>query len=110
MSATVACFGGVVAQYTGDGVLVYFGWPQAHEHDAERAVRTGLALVDRVARQAWPFGVELAIRVGINSAQVLVGNVGSEVRFSYTVMGDGGNVAPARRREQAVRHLDLHQR
>ena len=47
---TVARFGGFVAQYIGDGVLVYFGWPQANEHDAERAVRAGLALVDGVAR------------------------------------------------------------
>jgi class 3 adenylate cyclase len=72
VSATVASFGGAVAQYTGDGVLVYFGWPQAHEHDAERAVRTGLALVDGVARFAWPFGVELAFRVGIATGLVLV--------------------------------------
>ena len=44
----VDCFGGFVARYMGDGVLVYFGYPQAHEDDAERATRCGLALVDRV--------------------------------------------------------------
>jgi predicted ATPase/class 3 adenylate cyclase len=69
---TVARFGGVVSQYTGDGVMVYFGWPHAHEHDAERAVRTGLALVGGVAEHAWPFGVELAVRVGISTGLVLV--------------------------------------
>ena len=46
---TVRRFGGFVAQYMGDGVLVYFGYPRAHEHDAERAVRAGLELVDAVA-------------------------------------------------------------
>lgn len=69
---TVARFGGSVTQYTGDGVMVYFGWPQAHEHDAERAVRTGLALVEGIGRHAWPFGVELAVRIGIATGLVLV--------------------------------------
>src|SRR5215470_13512363 len=45
----VARFGGFVAKYMGDGVLIYFGYPQAHEDDAERAVRAGLALIDAVA-------------------------------------------------------------
>src|SRR5206468_8946028 len=72
VSETVARFGGFVAQYTGDGVLVQFGWPQAHEDDAERAIRTGLALVGGIAKRAWPFGVELAIRVGIATGLVLV--------------------------------------
>ena len=46
---TVQCFGGFVAKYMGDGVLVYFGYPQAHEDDAERAIRAGLALIDAMA-------------------------------------------------------------
>ena len=46
VAATVARFDGFVAKYMGDGVLIYFGYPQAHEHDAERSVRTGLALID----------------------------------------------------------------
>src|SRR5579863_1894281 len=49
VAATVRHFGGFVARYMGDGVLVYFGYPQAHEDDAERAVRAGLALIDAVA-------------------------------------------------------------
>jgi predicted ATPase/class 3 adenylate cyclase len=72
VSATVTAFGGVVAQWLGDGVVVHFGWPQAHEHDADRAVRAGLALVGKIAGQAWPFDVALAIRVGIATGLVLV--------------------------------------
>jgi class 3 adenylate cyclase len=72
VSETVTRFGGVVARCIGDGLVVHFGWPQAHEHDAERAVRAGLALVAKVGEQAWPFGVELAIRIGIATGLVLV--------------------------------------
>ena len=72
VSTTVTAFGGVVAQWLGDGVVVHFGWPQAHEHDADRAVRAGLALVGKIAGQAWPFDVALAIRVGIATGLVLV--------------------------------------
>ena len=52
VAEVVTGFGGYVAKYMGDGVLAYFGYPQAHEHDAEQAVRAGLALVDRVGRLA----------------------------------------------------------
>jgi len=90
---TVARFGGFVSQYTGDGVVVYFGWPQANEHDAERAVRTALALVDGVARHAWPLGVELAIRVGVATGLVLV--------ESRDIAGDTPNLA-ARLQTQAA--------
>jgi class 3 adenylate cyclase len=72
VSETVARFGGFVAQYTGDGVVVYFGWPKAHEYDTEQAVRTGLALVSGLADHVWPFGVQPAIRVGIATGLVLV--------------------------------------
>jgi class 3 adenylate cyclase len=51
---TVARFAGVVAKYMGDGVLIYFGYPEAHEDDAERAVRAGLAVIDAVGRLAGP--------------------------------------------------------
>jgi class 3 adenylate cyclase len=82
---TVARFGGVVSQFTGDGAVVYFGWPRADEHDAEQAVRTGLALVDGVAAHAWPLGVELAVRVGIATGLVLV--------ESRDIAGDTPNLA-----------------
>ena len=80
-------FGGFVARYMGDGVLVYFGYPQAHEYDAERATRCGLALVDRVPQlnQA----EELHARVGIATGLVVVGG---EV-VEHDVAGDTPNLA-----------------
>jgi class 3 adenylate cyclase len=61
---TVESFGGYVARYMGDGALMYFGYPQAHEDDAERAVRSGLSLIDRVPRLS--LGEDLHARVGIH--------------------------------------------
>jgi class 3 adenylate cyclase/predicted ATPase len=80
-------FGGFVARYMGDGVLVYFGYPRAHEDDAERATRCGLALVDRVPQlnQA----EELHARVGIATGLVVVGG---EV-VEHDVAGDTPNLA-----------------
>ena len=66
----VAGFGGFIARYMGDGVLVYFGYPQAHEDDAERATRCGLSLVDQVPQLK---GEELHARVGIATGLVVVG-------------------------------------
>src|SRR5215216_5989364 len=70
-------FEGYIAQYLGDGLLVYFGYPQAHEDDARRAVRTGLGLVEMLStlnsRLAQRPGVRLAIRVGIHTGLVVVG-------------------------------------
>src|SRR5215468_1616503 len=70
VNETVGRFDGFVAQRAGDGVLVLFGWPQAHEHDSERAVRAGLALVEGLAGRTWPCGVTLQIRVGIATGLV----------------------------------------
>ena len=58
-------WGGHIAKYMGDGVLAYFGWPQAHEDDAERAVRAGLELADNVGKLDTPTGKALAARVGV---------------------------------------------
>jgi class 3 adenylate cyclase/predicted ATPase len=69
----VARFDGFVAKYMGDGVLVYFGYPQSHEDDAEQAVRAGLALVDGV-RQL-PAAEPLWVRVGIGTGEVVVGDL-----------------------------------
>ncbi|WJI38614.1 AAA family ATPase [Mesorhizobium opportunistum] len=66
-------FGGFVAKYMGDGVLVYFGYPQAHENAAEQAVRAGLALVDAVRRLPEP--EPLQVRIGIGTGQVVVGDL-----------------------------------
>jgi len=80
-------FGGFVARYMGDGILVYFGYPQAHEDDAERATRCGLALVERVPRlnQA----EELHARIGIATGLVVVGG---EV-VEHDIVGDTPNLA-----------------
>jgi class 3 adenylate cyclase len=66
---------GHVAKYMGDGVLAYFGYPRAHEDDAERAVRAGLALIDAVGRMAVSSGERLAARVGIATGVVMVGDL-----------------------------------
>src|SRR5438552_1585016 len=80
-------FGGFVGRYMGDGVLVYFGYPRAHEDDAERATRCGLALVDRVAQLDQ--GEEFQARVGIATGLVVVGG---EV-VEHDVAGDTPNLA-----------------
>jgi class 3 adenylate cyclase/predicted ATPase len=71
VAETAEGFGGFVARYMGDGALIYFGYPQAHEDDAERATRCGLALVDRVPRLN--LGEKLHARVGIATGLVVVG-------------------------------------
>lgn len=69
VAATAARFAGFVAKYMGDGVLVYFGYPEAHEDDAERAVRAGLALLDAVSRLDKP--EKLQTRIGIATGLVV---------------------------------------
>jgi len=67
--------GGFVAKYIGDGVLAYFGYPQAHEHDAERAVRAGLGLVEAMPKLATNTGSPLQVRIGIATGLVVVGDL-----------------------------------
>ena len=93
-------FGGYVAKYMGDGVLAYFGYPQAHEHDAEQAVRAGLALIDRVGRLE-SSSTALASRVGIATGLVVVGDlIGSGEAQERGVVGETPNLA-ARLQEMA---------
>jgi class 3 adenylate cyclase len=73
VAEAVGRFGGFVAQYLGDGVLVYFGYPEAHEDDAERAVRAGLGLIARVVALQTP--AALQARVGIATGLVVVGDL-----------------------------------
>jgi class 3 adenylate cyclase len=83
---------GHVAKYMGDGVLVYFGWPQAHEDDAERAVRAELAAA--VVELDTPAGERLAARVGIATGLVMVGGpVGRGAAQEQAVVGDTPNLA-----------------
>lgn len=89
---TVARFDGFVAKYMGDGVLVYFGYPQAHEDDAERAVRAGLTLIDAVHRLTNPEPLE--VRIGIGTGLVVVGDiVGSGEAQERGVVGETPNLA-----------------
>ncbi|HSW95622.1 MAG TPA: adenylate/guanylate cyclase domain-containing protein [Patescibacteria group bacterium] len=90
-------YGGTVARLMGDGVLVFFGAPVAHEDDPERAVRCGLDMVREIGglggQNDAPHSVPLQVRVGINTGPVVVGMVGSDVAREYTAMGDAVNVA-----------------
>jgi class 3 adenylate cyclase/tetratricopeptide (TPR) repeat protein len=85
---------GHVAKYMGDGVLAYFGWPQAHEDDAERAVRAGLALAQAIGQLETPTGEMLVARVGIATGLVVVGDlVGEGAAQEEAVVGDTPNLA-----------------
>jgi class 3 adenylate cyclase/tetratricopeptide (TPR) repeat protein len=87
-------WGGHVAKYMGDGVLAYFGWPQAHEDDAERAVRAGLELTGAIGKLASPADEALAARVGIATGLVMVGElIGEGAAREQTVVGETPNLA-----------------
>jgi class 3 adenylate cyclase len=86
--------GGFVARRMGDGVLTYFGYPQAHEHDAECAVRAGLALVEAVQKLRAAPGVALQGRVGIATGLVVVGDlIGTGTAQEQAVVGETPNLA-----------------
>ena len=89
--------GGYMAQYLGDGVLAYFGFPQAHEYDAENAVRAGLGAVGAVSTLnetlAEQHGCELSLRIGIHTGPVVVGEMGDGTSRETLAMGDTTNVA-----------------
>jgi class 3 adenylate cyclase len=89
---TVRRFGGFVAKYMGDGVLVYFGYPQAHEDDAERAVRAGLAVV--IAVNALKTRAPLQTRIGIATGLVVVGDlIGAGESQERGIVGETPNLA-----------------
>ncbi len=90
VAAEVARFDGHVAQYLGDGVLAYFGWPRAHEHEAERAVRAGLAAIEAVNALPAQRNVALAARVGIATGLVVVGE---RAIHDETAVGETPNLA-----------------
>ena len=93
-AAVIERFDGHVARYLGDGVLAYFGWPKAHEDDAERAVRAGLGLVGAVARLEPHEEVRLQARVGVATGQVVVGDlVGEGAARDEAVVGETPNLA-----------------
>jgi class 3 adenylate cyclase/predicted ATPase len=93
VAETVPGFDGFVAKYMGDGVLIYFGYPRAHEDDAERAVRAGLGLIDAVGRLDVG-SVKLQARVGIATGLVVVGDlIGEGSAQEQSVVGETPNLA-----------------
>jgi class 3 adenylate cyclase/predicted ATPase len=90
-------FDGHIAQYLGDGLLVYFGYPQAHEDDAQRAVRAGLGIVAAMETRnislEQHYKVRLAVRLGIHTGLVVVGEMGSGARREQLARGETPNLA-----------------
>ena len=96
-AAVIQRYEGHIAQYLGDGLLVYFGYPLAHEDDARRAVYTGLGLVDALGtlntRLAQEYGVQLAVRLGLHTGPVVVGQMGGGGRQEQLALGETPNIA-----------------
>ena len=97
-SQAIAQFGGTVAKYMGDGILAYFGYPIAHENDAERAVHSGLAIVELVRgieiKDNSGSALDLAVRVGIATGMVVVGDlIGEGTAQERSVVGETPNLA-----------------
>jgi class 3 adenylate cyclase len=92
----IQLYAGHIAQYLGDGLLVYFGYPVAHEDDARRAVHTGLGIVEAIAtlntHLAAQYDVQLAVRLGIHSGPV-VGQIGGGGRHEHLALGETPNLA-----------------
>lgn len=101
VSEVVVRFGGYLAHYLGDGILAYFGWPEAHDNEAERAVRAALAILDAIERMNREIGGAnpLAVRIGVHTGAVVMGKVGGSGRQEVTALGETPNVAA---RVQAV--------
>jgi class 3 adenylate cyclase/predicted ATPase len=93
VAATIPRFGGFIARYVGDGVLIYFGWPEAHEANAERAVRAASAVIDAIA-QAPVLTEPLQVRIGIATGLVVVGEpIYSDGGPQQTAIGETPNLA-----------------
>jgi class 3 adenylate cyclase/DNA-binding winged helix-turn-helix (wHTH) protein len=90
-------YGGHIAQYLGDGLLVYFGYPSAHEDDAQRAIHAGLAMLPALAdlnhRLRPSYGIHLSARVGIHTGLVVVGDVGGGPQHGQLALGVTPNIA-----------------
>jgi class 3 adenylate cyclase/tetratricopeptide (TPR) repeat protein len=94
VAGVVTRFEGHVAKYMGDGVLCYFGWPRAHEDDAERAVHAGLAVNSEVSRLRAPDGAIMSARTGIATGLVIVGDlIGEGAAQEEAVVGETPNLA-----------------
>ena len=105
MSRSVFEYEGTIAQVQGDALISFFGAPVAHEDDPERAVRAAIAMtaaIESYSREltTGSSGIDFGIRIGISTGLVLVGQVGSDLRYDYTAVGDTMNLA-ARLQAQA---------
>jgi predicted ATPase/class 3 adenylate cyclase len=90
----ITAYDGFLGDFRGDGILSYFGYPRAHEDDAERTVRAGLDIVDAVARLETRAGEPLAVRIGIATGLVVVGDLSGEgALWDHAVVGDSPNLA-----------------
>jgi len=93
----ISRFGGHIAQYLGDGLLVYFGYPRAHEDDAQRAVRSGLGIIDEMGklneRLQKERNISLSVRIGIHTGLVVVGEMGGGEKTEHLALGDTPNIA-----------------
>jgi class 3 adenylate cyclase len=96
-SDVITRFDGHIAQLLGDGLLVYFGYPQAHEDDAQRAVRTGVDILDAMGdlntHLKQEKGIQLALRLGIHTGLVVVGAMGGRGRQEHLALGETPNIA-----------------
>jgi class 3 adenylate cyclase len=96
-AAVIRQYAGHIAQYLGDGLLVYFGYPTAHEDDARRAVYAGVGIVEAIgtlnARLMELYGVRLAVRLGIHTGPVVVGVMGGGGRHEQLAVGETPNIA-----------------
>jgi class 3 adenylate cyclase/tetratricopeptide (TPR) repeat protein len=97
LSRQIQRHGGTVDKYIGDAVMAVFGAPVAHDDDAARAVSTALAMHDAIARLnddlEREYGARLALRIGINTGEVVAGLLSGDVQGAYTVVGDTVNTA-----------------
>jgi class 3 adenylate cyclase len=97
ISPTIYKYEGTIARLMGDAILAFFGAPVAHEDDPVRAIRASLDLLQAAKEYAEEakrtYGIDFAMRVGLNTGPVVVGEVGSDLKYEYTAMGDAINLA-----------------
>ncbi len=100
---------GTIARLMGDALLAFFGAPVAHEDDPQRAVRAGLDILAAIEEYASDvrqrYGIDFAMRIGLNTGPVVVGEVGSNLVYEYTAMGDAINLAA--RLQSAARPMTI---
>ena len=93
----IQCFDGYIAQHLGDGLLVYFGFPTAHEDDAQRAILAGLSMLDAMhtlnTRLEQEHGVQLRIRVGLHTGLTVIGDIGAGQKHELLALGEAPNIA-----------------